>query len=858
MPFDLPDDPEEELPDWLKQPAGEPDPAGEEDAPNEGGNQELPDWLSGADQAPEGEMPEDAAEESEGHPDFALGEDDEESLLDDEHPDWLEAIRQRAGQGWQPLEPVPYKDGQPEVPDWLKRIRQRQAEELDSLPPDFSAEDLGDPEDQQSFLARLRSFNQQVEGQPDEAAEEDPAEWYGLEQLEGAGEGEAEADEEVEVEVEADEELETGQEPLPPLSEEPPAPDEGSHTFDIDEFTKQAQQGFVFEADQPEEITEDSPAFELEQFLRSVEESPAEPEPEAGDLAEFEVSEAELQEEPPLETPQMEEASIEEAPLEEQVVEEPATEEPPTEEEPGTSFPPQEEESAEPQEAGWLDNFLGGEAESSETPEWLEDVRSEMDNLPHASAFIMEGEQPVEEEEDIEETSEIPASPSWLSQVERETASLPPLEEVFPGAADLTAGEDELASYEPMDYEEDEDGELDLRRALGADDGEDDELNLAPADLPDWLQAMRPSARGEQQAPPPEETDTKAAGEQVPAQHQPVSGPLADLGEALPVSAPIIGAAAQSATPVTGLQMTETQRKHMALMQDMLAEESPPAADKKTAGRFSPRWQRLVTAALIMLAVLVPLFLGRSLSTRPVQTPMVDGMRQQIASLTSGQLVLVAVDYQPAFSGEMQAVAAPVLDQMLLQGVQLVFLSSQPTGPGLAEQLMQNNLGHHAQVSQGGYLNLGYLAGGNAALVAFASDPPGSLPLPLATGGSRWELAPLANIHSAADFGAVLVLSDDADNARSWIEQVGPYMGDRPLLMALSAQAGPMVSPYSQGQVAGMLAGLPDAVSFAEGQGAGPAQGLWGAFSWGLSLTVLLVAAVSVYTLFRLWREKRG
>lgn len=793
MSFDLSNDPENELPDWLKQPADDSGQLEDESAPREGNDESLPEWLSSADQ-----QPEEAEEKIE---DLPQGEEEIEQELGEDSADWLEVIRQRAGEEWTPLEPVSYKDGQPEVPGWLKRIRERQAEGVASQRPAMAAEGQGSGEEQASFLDQIKSFNQQDEGltQLPEDAEVGDAAWLGIDQLEygiqSGGQGETDG---------------SMDEILASIRKDSEAPVEDSRTFDMDQFTQQAEEGFIFDADQALEQTEESPALELESFIESVEQAPTQGESDEGPG-------------------------------------------------PGAEKKDDEAEVGVPEAAGWLDDIIGGEEEPGETPQWLADVRSEINNLPHESAFVMDGEENEDavDEPQLDAASELPTHPSWLSQVERETTSLPPLEEVLAGATG--GGESDLYSFEPMDTELDEEYVPDGRPEFGEESLAEVEINLAPADLPDWLQALRPSKDEGQRTMDEIPPGAPEAGSVEPA---PVSGPLAELGGALPVSPPVISAPPQAATPVTGLQMTETQRKHMAMLQEMLAEEAVGIEPEKPAPGLAGRLMRWTIAMLVMLAVFIPLLLGRGSMTITGMTPAALDMQQQVKNLSSGDLVLVAVEYQPAFSGEMQAVAAPVLDQMLVQGAQLVFISSNPTGPALAEQLLNANLGQHAQISQGGYLNLGYISGGTPALVNFATDPRGSLPLPLASGASRWEQAPLILVSSAADFAAVLVISDDPENARNWIEQVQPYMGGKPMLMALSAQAGPLVSPYMQSQprqLAGMVAGLSDATSISNNLSVSSASQYWGAYTWGSSITALLIVLVGLYALLgQVWLKKPG
>ena len=73
----------------------------------------------------------------------------------------------------------------------------------------------------------------------------------------------------------------------------------------------------------------------------------------------------------------------------------------------------------------------------------------------------------------------------------------------------------------------------------------------------------------------------------------------------------------------------------------------------------------------------------------------------------------------------------------------------------------------------------------------------------------------LQSVNSLKDFGAVLVLSDKAESARQWVEQIQPTMGKTPLLFVISAQSAPMVEPYFQsGQVSGYLSGYSGSLSY--------------------------------------------
>ncbi len=183
-----------------------------------------------------------------------------------------------------------------------------------------------------------------------------------------------------------------------------------------------------------------------------------------------------------------------------------------------------------------------------------------------------------------------------------------------------------------------------------------------------------------------------------------------------------------------------------------------------------------------------------------------------IEGIPANAPVLIAFDYDPALAGELEAVAAPLIDQLQSKGVRLTIVSTSPTGPALAERFLQNTLLVNSHQYKAGeqYVNLGYIAGGPAGISFFASQP--SIAMPVTTSGhSAWGTAPLEGVTKLSEFAAVMILTDDADTARNWVEQAGLYLGKAPMIMVISAQAEPMIRPYfDSGQLKGIVSGLPD------------------------------------------------
>jgi hypothetical protein len=156
------------------------------------------------------------------------------------------------------------------------------------------------------------------------------------------------------------------------------------------------------------------------------------------------------------------------------------------------------------------------------------------------------------------------------------------------------------------------------------------------------------------------------------------------------------------------------------------------------------------------------------------------------------------------------------------------------------------DLGGHQYQSAVHYTNLGFIPGGAAGLLGFAQAPRQILPYSQ-EGFFAWSEEPLQAVEDLQDFSLVLVVTEDPDTARAWIEQVQPGLGNTPLLMVLSAQSEPVVRPYYVGnprQVRGFVAGLVGGAAY-ENLQARPslARKYWDSFSIAVVLAAGLIVA---------------
>jgi len=124
-------------------------------------------------------------------------------------------------------------------------------------------------------------------------------------------------------------------------------------------------------------------------------------------------------------------------------------------------------------------------------------------------------------------------------------------------------------------------------------------------------------------------------------------------------------------------------------------------------------------------------------------------------------------------------------------------------------------------------------------------------------------LPPLQGIQRLSDFAAIIILTDNADSGRVWIEQTGSMIGNTPMLMVISAQAEPMILPYyDSGQIKGLVTGLAGGEAYEKtfvrpDAQTGLAQRYWNSFSAGTLVAELLIVSGAVWNAVIAWRTRR-
>ncbi len=375
-----------------------------------------------------------------------------------------------------------------------------------------------------------------------------------------------------------------------------------------------------------------------------------------------------------------------------------------------------------------------------------------------------------------------------------------------------------------------------------------EERDLSPAELPTWLAALKPEE--DQDDLLIQDSDGKKdialAFEEKAQEDTQELGPLAGLKGIIPTE-PEVVQQARAKIRTGKLEFSANQQQHVANLESVLAKEGAPIEDRSKGIALPMRILQLLFAALLFIATLFPLISGSSIASRPIigSIPESTAFYNQIELLPANVPILVAFDVQPALYGEMKPLVSTVLGHFLEKEAHLIFISTQPTGPALIERLLSEELNDVPSVANGDYVNLGYLSGGTAALRYFASNPREATLLP-----QLWDSAGLENISSITDFGIVLTIASDAEDARAWIEQVSPFTSDGIFALS-SAQAAPLLMPYLTTDpvtIRSLVAGLKGAAYYESLRGIeGLGRSYWDAYSFGLGSIVVLIILGGLY-----------
>ena len=451
---------------------------------------------------------------------------------------------------------------------------------------------------------------------------------------------------------------------------------------------------------------------------------------------------------------------------------------------------PQVEEAEEGQVADWMAELrpsveeaepepqppVAEEVEEGEVPDWLAELQPPA--LEETAAAVPPS---------AEETTQVPGMPGWLEELRAEAPEAP-------SPAEGTAAEAELPDW---------------LVPSGPELGKEEE-SLTRAEIPDWLLALKPQELREEGEVRGAELVVEEAAEET--------GLLAGLQGTLPVEMLIAQPRAVIAAEVETPIADTPQARLFAEIVGEPPEAAPKAIPQPSKGLLAllPRWIIYIT---LIAAVTLPLLLDKSPLSRTLEpSPAVAGLYDRIESLDSGSPVLVAFDYDPTTSGEMDLLTRAIVGHLMDREARVVAVSLLPAGPATAQSVLDELASERPGYADGygqRYTNLGYIPGQAAAVRLLGQSVRMAL-------SRDFQNNPLANLQvmegltTAQSFDLIVELAAAQDTLRWWIEQAGTPYGV-PLGAGVSASVGPLARPYSETerqQLVGLVSGVPDAAVY--------------------------------------------
>jgi hypothetical protein len=180
--------------------------------------------------------------------------------------------------------------------------------------------------------------------------------------------------------------------------------------------------------------------------------------------------------------------------------------------------------------------------------------------------------------------------------------------------------------------------------------------------------------------------------------------------------------------------------------------------------------------------------------------------------------VLVAFDYDPTSSSEMDILAENIVGHLMDRGARVVAVSLLSSGPATAQPTLDKLAAGRPGYANGygqSYANLGFVSGQAAAVRLLGLSIETALPRDY-QGTPMSELAVMEGLTSTRSFDLILELAATQDSVRWWIEQAGAPYGI-PLAAGVSASVDPLVRPYYESearQLRGLVSGIPGAAMY--------------------------------------------
>ena len=210
---------------------------------------------------------------------------------------------------------------------------------------------------------------------------------------------------------------------------------------------------------------------------------------------------------------------------------------------------------------------------------------------------------------------------------------------------------------------------------------------------------------------------------------------------------------------------------------------------------------------ILILVLLIPM-------VRPIGIPISIGPWTRtsfavLSSLKSGDKVIFDFGYNVDGAPDVEPIAQAVMADLFKRDIKIICVCYNAQGVMIAEKLLRP-YEEQGKVYGVDFCNLGYVAGEETALAAYARDLKKTFPLDV-RGNHTATLPILEGVTGAPDVEAWVFFTDVG--AEPWVRQVGPL--NVPVIGGLITVSAPNAEPFVQsGQLAGLLIGLRGAAEY--------------------------------------------
>lgn len=331
---------------------------------------------------------------------------------------------------------------------------------------------------------------------------------------------------------------------------------------------------------------------------------------------------------------------------------------------------------------------------------------------------------------------------------------------------------------------------------------------IEKGNLPEWLKAIRPI-----------EVVSPDISKLKPQKKIEKSGPLAGLQGVLTSESLTKSYSPPPAYSVT-IEITDKQKSHLRILEDIISPEAQKVETKKKAKSLVNRLEIFFIPAFLILVITYSLFVDHSNLKLPDILPAEAVRFHNLATgyLNRNQVpshVLVVFETEASSYPEMNLISEGFFENLFINNHWVTSIATNPNGVLVSEEILRNV---HFKVPSYNFeernTNLGFLPGYGIGIQAFLSNPKMTSP-GIDLNLNIWEKPPLSEINTINDFDMIVLVTDNSENAKLWIEQINLLVTDSDLLLISSAKASPLLQPYLQTyQIDGMLSGIMGGMAF--------------------------------------------